>query len=167
MSGFDAEFRLEGGGSSLAVPFGNSLSQAEGGAGSLRDAWALYATLRDFGYLKIAPRIVPELLELIGAGGTVEWPKLRVTGLGIGRETKKGWETLGFADYVDCWQPRKHLGLPELSIRYKRAAGPKGTWAMVPAELPNVYVIPALLDALRGTPAAPAGSPPAESPPAE
>ncbi|MCU1457738.1 MAG: hypothetical protein JWL73_1830 [Actinomycetia bacterium] len=151
MSGFDAEFRLEGPESSLSVPFGNTLTTEEGGAGSLRDAWALYATLRDFGYLQVAPRIVPELAELVRAGGAVTWPELSVTGEGIERDTKKGAETLPWADYADCWQPKKHLGLPELSIRYRRSSGPKRTWAMIPAELPNVYVLPALLAELSGT----------------
>jgi hypothetical protein len=149
MSGFDAELRLAGPASGLVVPFGNTMTLEEGGAGSLRDAWTLYATLRDFGYLKIAPRIVPELAALVRAGGAVAWSELGVSSEGIEKDTRKGPEMLAWGDYVDCWQPKKHLGLPELSIRYRRSNGPKRTWAMVPAELPNVYVLPALLAELR------------------
>ncbi len=152
MSGFDAELRLRGADHALVVPFGNTLTLEEGGAGSVRDAWALYGTLRDFGYLKIAPRIVPELAALVRAGGAVAWPEVSVTLEGIERDTKKGAEMLPWSDYADCWQPRKHMGLPELTIRYRRGSGPRRTWVMVPAELPNVYVLPALLAELRAAP---------------
>lgn len=145
MSGFDAEFRLKGPATELVVPFGNSKSVEEGGAGSLRDAWTLYATLRDFGCLNVAPRIVPELAARVRAGGAVAWPGLSVTSDGIEKDGRNGPEMLAWGDYVDCWQPKKHITLPELSIRYRRSSGPKRTWIMVPAELPNAYVLPGLL----------------------